>query len=100
MQACGAKTRAGSKCRRRPRSNGRCHLHGGKSLGWFAHPRYKHGHFSKYSLESALYRQKLRREAVWRRFEREMERRGTETPQDALELFRAINKLSDLRRKL
>ncbi len=31
------------------RRNGRCSLHGGKSLSWFAHPNFKHGRYSKYS---------------------------------------------------
>ena len=30
---CGAKTRAGGECKRAPRANGRCNLHGGKSTG-------------------------------------------------------------------
>jgi len=34
-------------------ANGRCHLHGGKSLGGIASPRFKHGRYSKY-LPSAL----------------------------------------------
>jgi hypothetical protein len=29
--------------------NGRCNLHGGKSLAWFAHPNFKHGLYSKYA---------------------------------------------------
>jgi hypothetical protein len=29
--------------------NGRCRMHGGASLSWFAHPNYKHGKYSKYS---------------------------------------------------
>jgi hypothetical protein len=45
---CGAKTRSGTPCKRAPRYNGRCNLHGGKSLAWFAHPNYKHGLYSKY----------------------------------------------------
>jgi hypothetical protein len=45
---CGAKTRSGTPCKRAPRYNGRCNLHGGKSLAWFAHPNFKHGLYSKY----------------------------------------------------
>lgn len=49
IKNCGAKTRRGTPCRRAPMRNGRCYLHGGKSLAWFAHPNYKHGRYSKYS---------------------------------------------------
>jgi hypothetical protein len=33
---------------------GRCNLHGGKSLWGMAHPRYKHGNYSKYSLSGLI----------------------------------------------
>ncbi len=36
---CGARTRKGTPCRRRPLSNGRCKLHGGLSTG----PRTRRG---------------------------------------------------------
>ena len=39
-----------------PYQSGRCNLHGGKSLAWFAHPNYKHGRYSKYSIEGARLR--------------------------------------------
>lgn len=45
---CGAKTRTGGKCRKRPGSSGRCRLHGGASLVGIASPRFKHGRYSKY----------------------------------------------------
>lgn len=50
---CGAKTRSPGKfsdyrCHRAPMPNGRCYLHGGKSLGGVASPRFKHGLYSKY----------------------------------------------------
>jgi len=45
---CGARTRNGESCKRRPNHKGRCHLHGGKSLGGIAHPNFKHGRYSKY----------------------------------------------------
>jgi len=45
---CGAKTRAGTPCRRPPRSNGRCKLHGGKSLKGIGSPTFKTGKYSKY----------------------------------------------------
>ena len=48
---CGAKTRAGTPCKRRPSSyRNRCSLHGGKSLSGGGHPNYKHGLYSKYDL--------------------------------------------------
>ena len=46
---CEAKTRTtGTPCKRYPMSNGRCYLHGGKSLAGPAHPGWKHGKYSKY----------------------------------------------------
>jgi hypothetical protein len=51
---CGAKTRTGTPCKRRPARGGRCHMHGGKSYFWFAHPNYKHGWYSKYSSRSLI----------------------------------------------
>lgn len=45
---CGAKNRQGNPCKRAPMPNGRCHLHGGKSLKGTASPTYKHGGRSKY----------------------------------------------------
>lgn len=45
---CGAKTRAGGKCRQPPMANGRCRLHGGKSLRGIASPSWKTGAHSKY----------------------------------------------------
>jgi hypothetical protein len=65
---CGAKTRAGTPCRRAPMFNGRCSLHGGKSRGWFAHPNYKHGRYSKYSpvpLMEKVEKMKKRRTAAF-----------------------------------
>lgn len=49
---CGALTSSGGKCKRSPLSNGRCHLHGGRSLKGVAHPNYKHGRYSKYLPEA------------------------------------------------
>ena len=54
------KTRRGTPCRRVPILNGRCPNHGGKSPMWFAHPKYKHGRYSKYS--GIPKREKARRE--------------------------------------
>lgn len=45
---CGAKTRSGGKCKRSPMKNGRCNLHGGKSLKGAESPTFKHGKRSKY----------------------------------------------------
>lgn len=45
---CGAKTRAGTPCRRRPMANGRCYMHGGKALVGTANPAFKTGRYSKY----------------------------------------------------
>lgn len=43
MKECGAKTRAGTPCRRAAMPNGRCSKHGGKSPGG----KIKHGRYSK-----------------------------------------------------
>ncbi len=43
MNTCGAKTRIGTPCKRRPCENGRCALHGGKSLRGSESPTFKHG---------------------------------------------------------
>src|SRR6187399_1656871 len=45
---CGAKTRQGDTCQRPGMPNGRCHLHGGKSLGGVASPSFTTGKYSKY----------------------------------------------------
>jgi hypothetical protein len=45
---CGAKTRSGKPCQKAPMKNGRCHLHGGKSLKGEEHPNFRHGKRSKY----------------------------------------------------
>lgn len=47
---CGAMTRAGTPCMAPAMANGRCRMHGGKSLSGRAHGRYKHGHFTKDSV--------------------------------------------------
>lgn len=48
---CGAKTRAGGSCRQPAMKNGRCRLHGGKSLSGAAHGRYRHGMRTKEAME-------------------------------------------------
>lgn len=45
---CGALNRAGGLCKRPPMPNGKCNLHGGKSLKGPASPNFKHGRYSKY----------------------------------------------------
>lgn len=58
---CGAKTRVGGSCRQPAMPNGRCRLHGGKSLSGRAHGRYKHGFYTKESIVMRKnYRQILR----------------------------------------
>ena len=44
---CGAKTRSGTPCKRSPRLNGRCKLHGGTAPTGLASPNFKHGRYSK-----------------------------------------------------
>lgn len=44
---CGAKTRSGGSCRQPAMLNGRCRLHGGKSLSGANHGRYVHGFRTK-----------------------------------------------------
>lgn len=46
IKRCGAKTREGTKCQRAPMKNGRCYMHGGKSLEGPALPQYKTGRHS------------------------------------------------------
>lgn len=45
---CGATTRSGKPCQARPMANGRCRMHGGKSLAGPASPAFKTGRYSKY----------------------------------------------------
>lgn len=49
VKLCGARTRAGTPCKRVARQpQGRCKLHGGASLYGPAHPNWKHGRRSKH----------------------------------------------------
>lgn len=60
-EECGARTRAGGSCRQPAMKNGRCRLHGGKSLSGAAHGRYRHGMRTKEALkEQELYRDLLK----------------------------------------
>ncbi|MDD2367548.1 MAG: HGGxSTG domain-containing protein [Desulfuromonadaceae bacterium] len=54
---CGAKTRSGGTCRQPAMKNGRCRLHGGKSLSGREHGRYRTGLHTK---EMKAYRERLR----------------------------------------
>jgi hypothetical protein len=57
---CGAKTRAGTPCRRLPAvpsKGGRCSLHEGKSRNGIFHPNYKHGLYAKPSFFTGVKRQ-------------------------------------------
>lgn len=45
---CGAKTRSGGTCKQKGMPNGRCRMHGGKSLSGIASPTYKTGRYSKH----------------------------------------------------
>ncbi len=47
QERCGAKTRKGSLCQKHPLLNGRCMLHGGKSLSGNKHGRYASGNYTK-----------------------------------------------------
>jgi hypothetical protein len=47
-RVCGALNRSGRPCQRAPAANGRCNLHGGKSLAGIASPTFKHGRRSVY----------------------------------------------------
>ena len=51
---CGARTRSGGTCRRIAMPNGRCDMHGGKSLRGIAHPQFRTGQRSRYALSGAL----------------------------------------------
>ena len=65
---CGAKTRAGTPCRRRPcPGRTRCRLHGGLSLSGTASPRFKHGGYSSHPV-FALLRAQGQARARTRRF--------------------------------
>lgn len=45
---CGAKRVNGERCRTQAMPNGRCRIHGGKSLNGLAHPSTTHGRYSKH----------------------------------------------------
>jgi len=49
--SCGAKTRAGGRCKSRPMKNGRCRMHGGASPGAPKGNKnaWKHGKYSAWA---------------------------------------------------
>ena len=61
---CGAKTRAGDRCKQPAMKNGRCRLHGGKSLSGIQHGRYKHGRYTRKALEERRQLNSLLREVA------------------------------------
>ncbi|MFL6207453.1 MAG: HGGxSTG domain-containing protein [Pyrinomonadaceae bacterium] len=84
---CDARTRKGGSCRRRPcDGRTRCHLHGGRSRAWFAHPNFKHGRYSKYSL--AGYEWRRQRQAV--AFHRDVNRALARLPGDGVSLAQML----------
>ena len=48
QRLCGANLSGDRKCKAVAMANGRCKLHGGKSLAGAAHPNFKTGRYSKY----------------------------------------------------
>lgn len=48
MSLCGAKAKSGAPCKQRAMPNGRCYIHGGKSLSGAASGTFKTGRYSKY----------------------------------------------------
>ena len=61
---CGAKTRAGGRCKQPAMKNGRCRLHGGKSLSGRQHGRYKHGRYTREAIEERRQLNSLLREVT------------------------------------
>lgn len=60
---CGAKTRDGTSCKRRPSpGRKRCHLHGGATPIGIGSPHYRHGFYSRYCPAGVLLRGMLKRE--------------------------------------
>ena len=61
---CGAKTRTGGKCKQPAMKNGRCRLHGGKSLSGKQHGQYKHGRYTRAAIEERRQLNSLLREVT------------------------------------
>lgn len=51
---CGAKTKSGGTCKQPAKANGRCRYHFGNMPVGPAHPRYKHGRYSKVKMPEGL----------------------------------------------
>ena len=64
---CGAKTRAGTPCKKSAMNNGstKCDRHGGKSLRGKNHPNWKHGRRSKEVIERSRAARERIRELVY-----------------------------------
>jgi hypothetical protein len=103
MQECGARTRAGGKCKGKPMRNRRCRMHGGASLDGYSHPNYKHGRYCKTTFEGRLRIAEVarrKRERAQRKEDRyaigklqrwvdeQMSRRGTYNAMTAIRLVR------------
>ncbi len=56
MAKCGAKTKNGKSCKSYPMPNGRCRMHGGKSLAGIGSPNFKTGRYSRYLPERLIER--------------------------------------------
>jgi hypothetical protein len=65
---CGAKTRAGTPCRKGAMPNGKCRNHGGASLAGRHHGRFRHGRRSKAAdaARAAAKMMRLKAEAAYR----------------------------------
>ena len=94
-QLCGAKTRSGATCRKKPMKNGRCYMHGGASTG--PKDKSKHGQSmkgNKNSLKTGEY------ETIWfDTLTAEDIRQYELTPTTALEQLDHEIKLTDIRER-
>ena len=106
---CGAKTRSGAPCRSKAMPNGRCRMHGGKSLSGAAVNTFKHGRYSKHlpTRLAARYQEALADQEILSLHEDialldlriwELLGSGKKTP-NAVEWF-AVEQALDLRRRL
>lgn len=71
---CGAKKRnSGEPCQAPPMPNGRCRIHGGKSVAaGVGHHRFKHGKYSKSPLEAIAHRAAVQERKRLRKKKREI----------------------------
>jgi len=56
---CGARTRAGGKCKQPAMPNGKCRLHGGKSKSGREHGRFSTGEYTKEAIAQRRYFREL-----------------------------------------